>query len=124
LNVLAVEAGYVDLGTPQDTVTSIGGDELEVRIGVQGWDAFAIGLLPIGAVDLFAKLGVVAWDADIRAVLNDLRDDDSDRGTDAAYGIGVALGFGTISVRLEGERFNIAEADDVYLFSAGATFIL
>jgi OOP family OmpA-OmpF porin len=122
LNFLAVEAGYVDLGDPQDIIASIEGDELEVRIGVNGWDAFAIGLLPIGPVDLFVKVGVVSWEADIRAAYNDLRDADSDTGTDAAYGIGVGLRLGGWALRAEGEQFDIGNAEDVYMFSVGATY--
>jgi hypothetical protein len=122
LNFLAVEAGYVDLGDPTDVIASIEGDELEVQIGVKGWDAFAIGLLPLGPVDLFAKVGVVSWDADIVAVLDNVIDSDSDSGTDAAYGIGVALRLGNVSLRAEGEQFDIGDAEDVYMFSVGATF--
>jgi len=122
LKFLAVEAGYVDLGDPKDIVGLVEGDPFEVQIGVKGWDAFAIGLLPLGPVDLFAKVGVVSWDADIRAVLDDVVDSDSDNGTDAAYGLGVALRLGKLALRAEGEQFNIADADDVYLFSVGATF--
>jgi hypothetical protein len=122
LNFLAVEAGYVDLGDPSDIIASIEGDELEVQIGVKGWDAFAIGILPLGPVDLFVKVGVVSWDADIRAVLNEATDSDSDSGTDAAYGIGVALRLGSVALRAEGEQFDIADAEDVYMFSVGATF--
>lgn len=122
LNFLAVEAGYLDLGDPTDIIASIEGDELEVQIGVQGWDAFAVGLLPIGPVDLYAKIGVVSWEADIRAAYNDLRDTDSDSGTDAAYGLGVALRLGKVSLRAEGEQFDIGDAEHVYMFSVGATF--
>lgn len=122
LNFLAVEAGYVDLGNPEDVIASIEGDALEVQIGVKGWDAFAIGFLPIGPVDLFAKVGVVSWDADIRAALNEVTDSESDSGSDAAYGIGVALRLGKVALRAEGEQFKIADAEDVYMFSVGATF--
>jgi len=122
LNFLAVEAGYVDLGDPTDIVGDVEGDPLRVQIGVKGWDVFAVGLLPIGPVDLFVKVGVVSWDADIIAVLGDAIDSDSDSGTDAAYGIGVALRLGKVALRAEGEQFNIADADDVYMFSVGATF--
>jgi hypothetical protein len=122
LNFLAVEAGYVDLGDPTDIVGEVEGDPFEVQIGVKGWDAFAIGLLPLGPVDLFAKIGVVSWDADIRAVLDDAIDSDSDSGTDAAYGLGVTLRLGKLALRAEGEQFNIADADDVYMFSVGASF--
>ena len=122
LNFLAVEAGHADLGDPTDVIASIEGDELEVRIGLNGLDAFAVGLLPLGPVDLFAKVGVVSWDADIVAVLVDVIDSDSDSGTDAAYGIGVALRLGQVALRAEGEQFKIADAEDVYMFSIGATF--
>jgi hypothetical protein len=122
LNFLAVEAGYVDLGDPSDIISSIEGEELDVQIGVKGWDAFAVGLLPLGPVDLFAKVGVVSWDADISAVIDEIRDSDSDSGTDAAYGVGVGLRLGHVSLRAEGEQFDIAEAEDVYMFSVGATF--
>jgi hypothetical protein len=78
-------------------------------------DAFAVGLLPIGPVDLFAKVGLVSWDTDIRARLipTDVVDTDSDSGTDAAYGIGVALRLGKVAIRAEGEQFRIADATDV-----------
>jgi len=124
LNFLAVEGGYVDLGDPNDVVGATGDDPIAVEIGLNGWDAFAVGLLPLGPVDLFAKVGVVSWDADIRARLmeTDLVDSDSDSGTDAAYGIGVALRLGKVALRAEGEQFSIADAEDVYMFSVGVTF--
>ena len=124
LNFLAVEGGYVDFGDPNDVVGGSGDDAIDVQIGLKGWDAFAVGLLPIGPVDLFAKFGVVSWNADIRARLipTDVFDTDSESGTDAAYGIGVALRLGKVALRAEGEQFKIADAEDVYMFSVGATF--
>ena len=127
LNFLAVEAGYVNFGGPNDVsdvVGSSGENPISVGIGLTGWDAFAVGLLPIGPVDLFAKVGVVSWDADIRArrMLTDVVETDSESGTDAAYGIGVAVRLGKVTFRAEGEQFNIADTDDVYLFSVGITF--
>jgi len=122
LSFLGVEAGYVDLGSPNDTVGIVDETDVEVEIGVKGWDAFAIGILPIGPVDLFAKLGVVSWDADIRASFGDLVDRDSDSGTDTAYGLGLALRLGSFAVRIEGEQFDIGDADDVYLYTVGVTY--
>jgi hypothetical protein len=118
MSFLGVEAGYVDLGSPSDAV----GDDINVKIGVDGWDAFAVGYLPIGPVDLFAKVGLISWDADIRAAFEDIVEHDSDSGTDAVWGLGVALRLGSLAVRAEGERFEIADADEVYMFSVGATF--
>lgn len=119
MGFLAVEAGYVDLGEPGETLNDPG---LQVDIGVTGWDAFAIGLLPIGPVDLFAKFGAVSWEADIRAALEDVTDFSSDSGTDVAYGLGIQLRLGSLAVRIEGEQFDIAEAEEVYLFTAGLSF--
>jgi OOP family OmpA-OmpF porin len=124
LNFLAVEGGYVNLGKPNDVVGETDGDWIDVQIGLTGWDAFAVGLLPVGPVDLFAKVGVVAWDADIsaRLVQSDEVDSDSDSGTDAAWGLGIGLRLGKVTLRAEGEQFDIGEAEDVYLFTVGATF--
>ena len=118
MSFLGVEAGYVDLGSPSDNV----GDDINVKIGVDGWDAFAVGFLPIGPVDVFAKLGLISWDADIRAAFEDIVEHDSDDGTDVAWGLGVALRLGSLAVRAEGERFELGDADEVYMFSVGATF--
>ena len=118
MSFLGVEAGYVDLGSPSDAV----GHDIDVEIGVDGWDAFAVGFLPIGPVDVFAKLGLISWDANIRAAFEDIVEHDSDSGTDVVWGLGVALRFGSLAVRAEGERFELGDADEVYMFSVGATF--
>mgnify|MGYP000076407073 CR=1 FL=1 len=97
-------------------------NDVNVKIGVKGWDAFAVGFLPIGPVDIFAKLGLISWDADIRAAFDDLEEHDSDSGTDATWGVGVAFRLGSFGVRAEAERFEIQDADKVYMFSVGATF--
>jgi hypothetical protein len=120
MSYLAVEAGYIDFGEPSDTLGDLG--EIDVEIGVTGWDAFALGILPIGPVDLFGKFGFISWDADIRAAIEELVDRDSDSGTDTAWGLGVALRLGSLAIRVEGEQFDVEGADDLYLFSAGVTF--
>lgn len=118
MSFLGVEAGYVDLGSPNDSV----GDDINARIGVDGWDAFAVGFLPIGPVDVFAKLGLISWDADIRAAFENIVEHDSDDGIDVVWGLGVAFRLGSLAVRAEGERFELGNADKVYMFSVGATF--
>ncbi len=118
MSFFGVEGGYVDLGRPSDTV----GDDINVKIGVDGWDAFAVGFLPIGPVDVFAKLGLISWDADIGAAFEDIVEHDSDDGTDVVWGLGVALRLGSFAVRAEAERFEIGDADKVYMFSVGGTF--
>lgn len=122
LSFLAVEAGYVDFGDPSDTVGTVEGDPIKLDVSLTGWDAFALGILPIGPVDIFVKVGVISWDADIRAALDDLVDRDSDSGNDAAWGLGVALRLGSVAIRIEGEQFDIDGADDLFLYTVGATF--
>ena len=120
MSFFGVEAGYVDLGSPNDRVGDL--NDINVKIGVKGWDAVAVGFLPIGPVDVFAKFGLISWDADIRAAFNDLVEHDSDSGTDVTWGAGTALRLGSFGFRAEVERFNLGNADKVYMFSVGGTF--
>src|SRR4029079_11616963 len=57
---LGVEAGYVDLGSPQDS-----GKGVTWKADTKAYDAFAVGALPLGPVEVFAKWGIVALDSNI-----------------------------------------------------------
>ncbi len=116
LSFLSVEGGYRDLGSPDDSF-----GDLKVETGLTAWDLEAVGILPIGPIDLFAKAGILWWDADIKARLGDDSERDSDNGSDLLYGVGVALRLGSVAVRGELERFDIENTDDVYMWSLGAT---
>jgi hypothetical protein len=118
----AVEGSYVDFGTLSDATTDIEGVPVEVETDLKGLDVFAMGMLPLGIADLFAKLGVVSWDADYRALINDVSSFDSGSGTDMVYGIGAQVRFKGLAARLEVEFFDVAEADNLYLISLGATY--
>jgi hypothetical protein len=118
---LAVEGSYVDFGTLEDS-SDAGGEPVSVETDLKGYDAFAVGLLPLGIVDVFGKIGVVSWDADFSAAIGEITDFDSGSGTDLVYGAGVQVRFKGLGVRGEVEYFDIADADSVYLISVGATF--
>jgi len=118
LHFLAVEGSYVDFGTPKDTVA----EGVDAEIKLNGYDAFALGILPLGPVDLFAKLGVISWDSDIKAIYEEVVDRQSDSGTDAAYGIGAAFKLGSIAIRGEFEMFQVENSDDVYMVSLGISY--
>jgi hypothetical protein len=122
LTFLAVEGSYVDLGSRTDVLDSAVG-EIDAEIAVTGWDLFAVGVLPIGPVDLFAKVGGVRWDADLKASLGDESDRESDSGTDMAYGVGVGFRLWRLALRGEFEMFDIEGAEDVYMVSLGAAFV-
>jgi hypothetical protein len=117
---LAVEGGYVDFGDVQGPAT--GG---VVSTGVDGWNVFAVGTLPLGPVDVFAKLGLIWWNVDVDFAdnLSDLDDTSiSNDGSDVAYGVGAAINFDRLSVRAELEMFDVDNLDDAYLLSLGLVY--
>ncbi|PWB78894.1 MAG: cell envelope biogenesis protein OmpA [Holophagae bacterium] len=117
LTFLGVEGSYVDLGAPQEDVD---GGTLEAD--VTGYDAFAVGFLPLGIADVFAKVGMMSWDGKVNVDLEDLSGSFSDSGTDPAYGLGFQLRFKSFAARAEVEYFDIAGADNVYMYSIGGSY--
>jgi hypothetical protein len=71
----SVEAGWVDFGSPEDTV---GGTD--VGVTADGLDLGAMAILPLGGhFELFAKGGHMAWDAEqIRAEYEQFEIEDAD----------------------------------------------
>lgn len=115
LEWFAVEANYVDLGTAEDTVNGV-----DIEAETTGIDLFGVLYVPfIPVVDIFAKAGVIAWDQDFSAAGLGSGSDD---GEDLAYGIGVGVGFGSFGARLEYERFEIQDTDNVDMISLGLTW--
>ncbi len=122
LPFLRIEAGYLDFGSVSG---SIGG--ISAKSSSTGWDAFAVGALPIGGFEVFAKAGLVRLrsDFDVEGVGSQ-----SDTELDAAYGVGGSYRFaGPLRVRVEYERFDAkpevfgARPDTkLHLISAGLEF--
>src|SRR5690606_14211621 len=110
LDWLAVEANYIDFGSPRDTVSGT-----RDQASGDGITASVVGFLPAGPVDLFARAGLVSWDADLNGRL-------STDGTDLTYGVGAQFRVWSLSVRAEYEKFDADGLDDLSMFSIGATF--
>jgi len=121
MGFFAVEGSYVNFGRLADS-TGTGNEPVNIQADLKGFDAFAMGMLPLGIADIFAKAGFVSWDADIRSAIGDITDFGSDSGTDMVFGIGVQVRFKGLAVRGGIEYFDIADADSVYLVPVGATF--
>ena len=121
MGFLAVEGSFVDFGNFKDG-TQGEGEPVSLETKLKGFDAFAMGMLPLGIADLFVKVGVVSWDADITRAIGEITSFGSDSGTDMVYGLGAQVRFKGLAVRGEVEYFDIAETDSVYLISLGATF--
>ena len=117
LTFLAVEGSYVDFGTFEDRR-----GDLTIQADASGFDAFAMGMLPLGVADLFVKVGAISWDADLKAAIADFTESDSDSGTDPAYGVGFQLRIRSFAVRAEAELFDVEGADDLYMVSVGGSY--
>jgi hypothetical protein len=104
---LAVEASYVDFGTP-----SRGGIDVEIT----GLNAFGLAGLSFGPFGIFAKAGMIDWDVDVSGNISD-----SDSGTDPAYGVGARFALGSFAVRAQYERYDVDQAD-VEMLSVSAVF--
>lgn len=117
---LAIEGGYVDLGSPSGPVADADiGEDIDIGLDVTGWDVFGLVGFELGPVGIFGKAGMISWDADttIEAI-----ETGSDDGTDPAYGVGARFTLGSLEIRGEYEFFDIDAAEDVYMLSAGVVF--
>jgi hypothetical protein len=112
LDWLAFEVNYVDFGVV---------DTPSVKQELKGVDAFAVGLLEVAVVDLYAKVGLIRWDQNLNFA-NVASADQSDSGTDLAYGAGVQVHLGSLSFRGEYEKFDIGDSTSAELISLGVTW--
>ncbi|MEJ1966269.1 MAG: outer membrane beta-barrel protein [Gammaproteobacteria bacterium] len=112
----AVELNYYDLGSEN---RSVGG--FDFRADGKAYGGFAVGLIPIGPIDLFAKGGLVRWESKASAdgPLGFRFDDD---GTEFAWGLGVQARLGSLGGRLEYEHFDVDHTDGVEMLSLGVTW--
>ncbi|HEX7044587.1 MAG TPA: outer membrane beta-barrel protein [Burkholderiales bacterium] len=101
-DLLGVEATWVDFSHAGTGTQSFEAD---------GWGLSAVLSFPVGrTTSLFAKAGQFWWDS--RTVLGGVAS--SPDGNDPFYGVGLKFG-GPIALRLEWERFDIADVDvDTY----------
>ncbi len=109
LDFFAVELNYIDFGSVEDRGVKVDADAIA---------AFAVGFLPLGPVDLYAKAGLANSDASAR--FGALRQDTD--GTDFAYGAGVQFRFLSLSARLEYEKFDLDDVDDLNMLTLGLTY--
>ena len=91
---LAIEASYVNFGNPSKDTTSV---------ELTGLNAFGLAGLSFGPFGIFAKAGVIDWSVDT----SDGIYNNSESGTDPAYGVGARLAFGSFAVRAEYEYYDL-----------------
>jgi hypothetical protein len=121
LPFLAAEANYVDLGHQSRTL--LGGSSPSAHAEARAFDLFAVGLLPVGILDLYGKAGFARWELSGNFTGNGNSLFALDRhGTNFAWGAGAQVHFGPIGVRLEYEHFQMPDTDGARLYTAAATF--
>lgn len=123
---LALEAAYIDLGSPSDRFSGTGSNG-NYRVAISGFSPALIGSLPLGPVELFAKVGEYYYDSKVKVDLDDPGPsiDSSHRRNDLLYGGGVGLTFFEhLHVRAEYETIEIKNAknSDAFWLSAAWRF--
>jgi hypothetical protein len=124
LPFLGVEGGYVNFGAPGKNFNNTVIGNVGLDLDVDGWEAFVVGVLPLGPVDLFAKVGGISYNVDAKVKLNgSTLGSGSDSDEKAAYGVGAAVGLGGIKVRAEYTAYDVSNGlDDLYMYSVGLTY--
>jgi Outer membrane protein beta-barrel domain len=117
LDWVAVEANYVDLGSPKDTLQDGDGNDANIEFDADGINFSGLLFLPVGPIDLFARAGFISWDASLSQ--EGLGEIGSDDGMDFSYGAGAQFRIWSLTLRAEYERFDIADADTVDMVSVG-----
>jgi len=117
---LAIEGGYVNLGSPGGNVNVPGAGTADVDLDLDALSGFGLLGVDLGPIGLFAKAGLVSWDAE--STIEGLGSDD-ESGTDPAYGVGARFSIGSIELRAEYEVFDIdvdgVDSTDLSMVSAG-----
>lgn len=123
LEYVSVEAGFLDFGDVQGWI--IQGDPETVDVSVDGWDVFAVGIIPLGSTfEAFGKIGSMSWDTKITSVGDGetVLFSESASGTDVAFGLGIGAKLKDLTIRAEGEFFKIGDYPDVSLFTLNFTY--
>jgi len=109
---VAVETGYVKFGTASDNVGSV---SLEQKLW--GWDTAGLVKINIGPIDIYGRIGGIYWkaEASFGSVTR------SSDGFDVNYGGGLGVVLGQIEIRGEYIWYDVSDAGDPWMASAGIT---
>jgi outer membrane immunogenic protein len=110
---LGIEGGYVNLGSPSGDVGGV-----PVALEATGLNLFGVIGFDIGPVGVFGKAGYISWD--VEGVIDGVAD--SIDGSDLGYGLGLRFNLGSLEIRGEYELYDIEDAEDVNMFSAGLVY--
>jgi OmpA-OmpF porin, OOP family len=117
INLVAVEANYMDLGSERREFGPI-----VAQADAKAISAHALLFLPIPVpfLDVYGKAGLARWELDGDISGSTFRLDED--GTEFAWGGGAQFNFGSFSARLEYDNFDIENTDGVDLYTLAATW--
>jgi OmpA-OmpF porin, OOP family len=124
---MAIEAGYVDLGSVKQVVTGIDDQfqfvQLTESVATTAIEATLVGVWPLSRdFELFGKLGLVAWDAE-RGLDGAITSEPD--GEDLAYGFGVDYrGTGRLRFRVQGMQYDLDGFDESIAVTASVYYAL
>jgi opacity protein-like surface antigen len=120
IRVLAFEASFIDLGKRSLTATS-GSEATRVTARGSAWSADAVGIIPLGPLEVFGKVGIAkvkAQSTDTRLAGTTFKLGKNDN--EAHYGLGLNYRFSSQwDVRGEWERIRDSKID---FFSVGLQY--
>jgi hypothetical protein len=111
---LALETGYVNLGSAEDTVADVA-----LRQDLWGWDTAGLVKINLGPVDLYGRVGGTFWKADVS--IGDSGLSLTDDGFDWNYGGGIGVNLGQLGIRGEMVWYNASSIGDPWMASIGVT---
>ncbi len=114
MKFFALELDYRNLGTAKGAVEGV-----ETR--TTGFVASLMAMIPLGPVDLLGRGGTFIHN--VNAVLDPGagQGEDEVKDTTFIYGFGLAVRLGSLSIRGEAEKLDIATHESTWLYSAGLT---
>jgi len=120
LDSFAIEANYADFGETRVSLSLVCVTTpcpAELAIDSQALSVSAVGLFALPLLDLYARVGVARWESELEISSAAQKQESAD----ATYGVGAQVRAGSFALRLEYERFELAD-DSVDLVSVGFTY--
>ena len=114
VNLLAVEASYLSLGSQTSSFVNVGSHSEG-----KAFTGFAMGFLPIPVpyLDVYGKAGLARWSLSGSTGNSGSLFSFSNHGTEFAWGGGAGVHIGNLGGRLEYERFRIPNTDGARVIS-------
>ena len=114
-SIFGLEGGYRNFGNINADVLDVG-----VESKTTGWDVEALGRFEIAIIDIFAKAGALFWKTETTVADFDYNAEET--GTAFMWGLGAGVHLGALGVRLEYEKFQVEDVDNLSMLSISATF--